>query len=306
MGVSIFATALLGWGTEITLMRGNIEGILWIPVCIGAWFYARRKYGAAGASFGVAACLKPYPILWLALMARHRRYRGALVGLLTAAAVTVGSLMYFNPNPIRGYRAISEKTNFFNDYIVSFRPMEEMMVDHSLLQTIKTIARVVRNHGLHFAKSEFWHHPNDPLAWKLYHAYLPVMGLIGVAVLWLTWNKPVLNQVFALTCVTTVLPFIAADYTLLALLIPMAFFLIYLLQDVATDRVHMPLSHMLWYLLPCAWIMGINPLWHLHGVLKCIALLALLGASLFLPLPTSVFGELSPKSKPDYSVADRV
>jgi hypothetical protein len=292
MGVAIFATALFGWATQITLMRGNIEGIVWIPICMGAWFYARRRFDTAGAAFGVACCLKPYPVLWLALMARHRKYRGAVVGLLTAMFLTLASLMYFDPNPIHGYKAMSQKTTFFEDYIVALRPMDEMAVDHSLFQTMKTIARAVRNHGVHFGRDEFRHHANDPLAWKLYHAYLPIMAVLAVVVLWKIWEKPILNQMFALACVTTVLPFIAADYTLLVLLIPMAFFLIFLLQDAATGRVSLSLSRMLSYLMPCAWIMSINPLWNLHGVLKCLSLLILLGSSVSIQLPSSLFDEI--------------
>ena len=89
---------------------------------------------------------------------------------------------------------------------------------------------------------------------------------------------PVLNQIFALACVTTVLPSVSGDYTLSLLLIPMGFFLIFLLQDVAVGRVPMSLGAMLWFLLPCAWIMAPEPLIVIHSVMKCLALLALLGA----------------------------
>jgi len=88
-------------------------------------------------------------------------------------------------------------------------------------------------------------HPNDPLAWKLYEVYLPLAVLIGVLVLWRVWNKPVLNQVFALACITMVLPFVAADYTLVLLLVPMGFFLIFLLEDVAPGKTPMSMGKIL-------------------------------------------------------------
>jgi len=291
MGVAIFATGLFGWGTEQTIMRGNIEGVMWIGVCIGAVLYARRQYSGAAVAFGISCCLKPYPVFWLALMARHRRYREVALGLLTAAAVTLASLLVIDRNPLRAYREISGKSTFFELYIVAFRPMEEMKGDHSLLQTMKTITRVIRNHGLHFRYIEYWMQPNDPLAWKLYHAYLPLAAIIGLAVLWKVWNKPVLNQFFAVACVSTVLPLIAADYTLTVILIPMGFFLIFLLEDVAGGGSPMSLGDMLWFLLPCAWIMATEPLNILHGVFKCIALLVLLGATVSIPLPSTLFGE---------------
>jgi hypothetical protein len=71
----------------------------------------------------------------------------------------------------------------------------------------------------------------------------------------------------------------------------MGFFLIFLLQDVAEGRVLMSLGNMLWFLLPCAWIMGTEQLGLLHGVFKCVAILVLLTASISVPLPSTLFEE---------------
>jgi hypothetical protein len=293
MGAAIFATGLFGWGTEQVAMRANIEGFVWIFVCVGAALYARRQYSGAGAAFGIACCLKPIPVLWLGLMARHRRYREVGIGIATAAAVTLVSLLAIDRNPLRAYRYIGAPSNFFGSYIVAFRPMDEMMGDHSLLQTMKTIARVVRNHGLHFSYQEYWMHPNDPLATKLFEACVPLSAAIGAAALWKVWNKPTLNQIFAVACVAMVLAPVAGDYTLSLILIPMGFFLIFLLEDVARGRTSISMGRVFWFLLPCAWITATEPLWVLHGVLKCIALLLLLGASAAIPLPSTIFGETS-------------
>jgi hypothetical protein len=291
MGVAIFATGLFGWATEQVAMRANIEGIVWIFVCLGAALYARRRYSRAGAAFGIACCLKPYPVFWLGLMARHRRYREVGIGIIAAAAVTLASLLAIDRNPLRAYRYISAPSNFFGSYIVAFRPMDEMMSDHSLLQTMKTLARVARNHGLNFSYQEYRMRPNDPLAMKLFEACVPLSAAIGVTVLCKVWNKPVLNQIFALACVSTVLPLVAGDYTLSLILVPMGFFLIFLLEDVAQGRTPISTGRVFWFLLPCAWITATEPLWVLHGVLKCIALLLLLGASAAVPLPSTIFGE---------------
>jgi len=291
MGAAIFATGLFGWGTLQVVMRGNIEGLMWIAICLGATFFARRQYPGAAVAFGIASCIKPYPLLWLALMARHRRYREAVLGLVSAAAVTLASLLVIDRNPLRAWHHITGKSGFFTDYVVSFRPMAEMTGDHSLFQSMKTIARVVRNRGLHFSYLESWMHPNDPLAWTLYKVYLPLAALIALVVLWRVWNKPVLNQVFALACITLVLPFVSGDYSLILLLVPMGFFLIFLLEDVAQGRTPMSMAKVLCFLLPCAWIVATEPLLTLHAVFKCLALLLLLAASISIPLPSTLFGE---------------
>jgi hypothetical protein len=113
VGAAIFGTAFFGWGTEQVIIRGNIEGLVWICVCIGAALFSRRKYRGAAMAFGVACCMKPFPVLWFALMARHRRYREVLLGLASAAAVTLASLLVIDRNPVRAYRAITGKSSFF-------------------------------------------------------------------------------------------------------------------------------------------------------------------------------------------------
>ena len=291
MGAAIFLSGFFGWGILQVVMRGNPEGLVWIAVCLGAMFFARRQYPGAAVAFGIASSIKPFPVLWFALMARHRRYREAVLGLVTAAGVTLASLLIIDRNPLRAWRQISGKNTFFTDYVVAFRPMGEMTADHSLFQSMKTIARVVRNHGLNFSNPEYGMHPNDPLAWKLYMAYLPLAALIALVVLWRVWNKPVLNQVFALACITLVLPMVSADYTLILLLVPMGFFLIFLLEDVAQGKTPMSMVKILCFLLPCAWIMATEPLLTLHAVFKCFALLLLLAASISIPLPSTLFGE---------------
>ena len=297
---AIFATALCGWGTLQVVMRGNIEGLVWIGVCSGAVLYARRNYAASATGFAMACCLKPQPVLWLALMALHRKYREAAFGLLVITLVTLVSLFLINPNPVRAWHIVYQDSSFFVNYIVSFRPMDEMKGDHSLLQSIKTIARIVRYRGMDFPWIEYMRtQPNNPLAWKLYRVGLPLSVIIGALAALKVWKMPMLNQIFALAAATTVLPMMAADYTLIVLLIPMGFFLVFLLEDVARGRVSMSLGAMLWFLLPCAWAMATEPLGVLHGVLKCAAVLTLLGASVMVPLPTTLFGDLAPHTRAD-------
>jgi hypothetical protein len=293
IGVAIFATGLFGWGTLQVVMRGNIEGLLWVAVSLGAALFARRSYRSSAVAFAIASCIKPYPMLWFALMARHRRYREVALGLVSAAALTLASLLIIDRNPLRAWRYITGRSTFFQDYIVAFRPFGEMTGDHSLFQSIKTIARVVHNHGFNFPPIESTVQSNDPLAWTLYKLYLPLAALIALVVLWRVWNKPVLNQVFALACITMVLPMVAGDYTLVLLLVPMGFFLIFLLEDVAQGKAPLSIAKILCFLLPCTWIMATEPLVTLHGVLKCIALLCLLAASIAIPLPSTLFGETS-------------
>ncbi len=293
MGATIFATSLFGWGTLQVLMRGNIEGLLWIAVSLGAALFAHRHYSASAVAFGIASCVKPYPVLWFALLARYRKFRELALGFLSAAAVTLASLLAIDRNPLRAWRSITGKDTFFSDYIVAFRPIPEMTGDHSLFQSVKTITRILHNHGFSFPPIDYTVQSNNPLAWTLYKLYLPLAAVIALFVLWRVWKKPVMNQIFALCCVTLVLPLVAGDYTLVLLLVPMGFFLIFLLQDVVPGTTPMSMGKILCFLLPCAWIMATEPMLALHGVFKCIALLVLLAASICIPLPSTLFNERS-------------
>lgn len=296
-GLAIFLTGLLGWGSLQVAMRGNLEGWDWIATCIGLWLFSRKRYTGAGAAIGVAMAIKPYPVLWLLLMARHRHWKGAAAGLLSCAATTLGSLLIVNPNPLAAYRWINSggggKSFFFTHYIVAFRPLEEMMGEHSLLQAMKSIARVVRNHGLSFGSWDYGMHPSDPTAIRLYHACLPITAVILLLVLLAVWSKPVLNQVFAIAVTSTALPLVSGDYTLTILLIPMAFFLILLMEDIPAGRARLTLRQMLWVLLPCACAISVVPLGVLHNVFRSTSLLVLLASTSVIPLPSRLLDEIA-------------
>ena len=293
MGAAIFFTGFFGWGTEMVLMRGNIEGLLWVFVCLGAALYGRRRYRGAAVAFGIACCVKPVPVLWFGLMARHRRYKELLVGLVTYGVVTLAALLAIDRNPVRAYRETQAPSGFYGNYIAAFRALNEIWGDHSLFQSVKTLSRVVSHRSFHLPAYEFSSYRlNDPYAGRLYVGYLVVATVGGLLLLWKLWDSPVLNQMFGVACASMVMPAVSGDYTLTTVLIPMGFLLIFLLQDVAAGRVPLSLGRMLWFLLPCAWIVGSEPPMMLHGVLKCMALLVLLGASMFIPLPSTVFGEV--------------
>jgi len=215
------------------------------------------------------------------------------LGLFAIAVLTIASLILINPNPLQAWHMVYGDSSFYTKYIVAFRPMHEIELDHSLLQSIKTFTRMVT-----FPPPEYGGiRPSDPLATILYRIGLFVSAALGLLVLWKTWKMPLLNQIFALTSATTVLPMIAMDYTLNVLLVSMGFFLIFLVRDVAEGRIPMTLGQMLWFLLPCAWIMATETIGVLHGVFKCAAVLTLLGASIAIPLPSTIFGELTPEWK---------
>lgn len=293
VAAAIFASALLGWGVDFTLMRGNVEGILALFVLLGAWLYARKRFTGSAIAFALACCIKPFALLWFMLFLRHRQFRAMAKGLAAGALATLASLLAFDRNPLRAWHSMHGHDTFFTNYVLTFRALTETETGHSVLESMKTIVRIILNHGINFGdKENKMSLPDLPLAHTLYHLDLAVTIPLGLYVLARVWKMPVLNQAFAIACVILLFPFVANDYTLTTLLVPMAGLLIFLLEDAATGNVRLSTGRMLWFALPCLWVDAVNPMWPLHGVLKCVALLALLAAAVSIPMPSTLFGEV--------------
>jgi hypothetical protein len=70
-------------------LQGQL-GLLLLAIFTGAWWAGRRGWwGWCGALLGLAATIKVFPILLLGLLALLRHWRGLIVGLIVAAAVTL-------------------------------------------------------------------------------------------------------------------------------------------------------------------------------------------------------------------------
>jgi len=66
VGAAIFLTGFFGWGTEMVLIRGNIEGLLWVFVCLGAALYEAALSRVGG---GIRNCVLrqtgTYFVVWV-------------------------------------------------------------------------------------------------------------------------------------------------------------------------------------------------------------------------------------------------
>ena len=291
MGAAIFATGLLAWPTAQTVMRGNIEGLLWIGYAAALGCMFRRRWMASGQVLAVAMCLKPYPALWFALLAFRKRYKVLALGAVTYAAVTVACLALLGAgNPKLGAARIQgDTTEFVQTYILALRDVEEIVGDHSLFETAKSATRVFEARGFDLPERNYRLQLTRRLGYVLLEIYVPLAGACLLGVLWKIRRMPFLNQVFSLSICLTLLPLIAGDYTMTVLYIPMAFFLLFLLRDVASGRVAFPRSRMSFLLICCAGLMVPLPMFGIWaGDLRSLVLLALLFGVLGEPMPMSI------------------
>ena len=179
--------------------------------------------------------------------------------------------------------------DFFRHFEVLTYRADQIGFEHSLFSCLKQLLRLALRGA----------HRTEELLPAL---CLPYLLLVGVALAVLYWTRlrklPVLNQLFALTACSIVLPFVSYDYTLVHMYAPWAAFLLFLSRDVARGRVAFSMRKALAFLIPCAVLFA--PLsWMLfHGAgfggqMKALALAGVVGAAASIPMPSSLFGELS-------------
>ena len=75
--------------------RGNIQGITTGFCLVGLWFFLGQKYKVAAVMIAFAAALKIYPILFMFIFLRRRKFREFFIGCGMAALLTLGALASF-------------------------------------------------------------------------------------------------------------------------------------------------------------------------------------------------------------------
>jgi len=89
-----FAFALVGFSYPVLICvdRGNIEILLALLVAGALYCFSRNRYGTGMLWLLPAICLKLYPVIFLALLARQRRMLAVTVCLAACAILTFLSL----------------------------------------------------------------------------------------------------------------------------------------------------------------------------------------------------------------------
>jgi len=286
MAAAIVGTSLLSLPTAETELRGNIEGLLWIGYAAGVGYMFSRKWGRAASVLAVASCIKPYPMFLFVALLWRRKYKQAIMGCFVFLITTVGCLCLLGKgNPIYGAARIRGNSDFFSDYIVGFRDVNEVATDHSLFQTSKSIVRIVKAGSFRLPEKNYGLQRSVRAGYILLAIYIPFAGFFLIWIVRTLRKKPFLNQIFSLSICLTLLPLIAGDYTLTILYMPMGLFLLFLLRQVSTGRVFISQTRILCVLVPCAWLMSPQPLFGIWaGDAKSVVLAFLLYIVLHTPM----------------------
>ena len=226
--------------------------------------FCTKHPNIAAVLYGIAAGMKIYPFVFLALFLARKQYRQIGIVALVAAVLNMAGLWMLCPSipvALRGIAAGFAVNRQF--YMLTTRRVETSF-DHSILGLFKRIAA-----GFHI-----W-----SVSPRLLTAYLVVMALGG---LWLYFARirklPPLNQITCLYLAATLFTPFSHDYTLIHLYVPWALLILYTADRIRTHgRIPEVTEAFLCLAIACS---SENELVFHHmgfsAQVKCLALIALL------------------------------
>ncbi len=262
------------WAWDILFERANLEIVVWVFTVAGLYAFFARRDNVAASCFGLAASLKFYPIILLALFVSAKRYRQVVLGIVVAIASTIVSLWLLCPQlgaSIRGVRAGLQ--NFNNYFVLHFHGVG---FDHSIFAGLKMAL-------LHVSI------PATPeTVAAMLRIYLPVMAVLGTSLYFkLARHLPVTNQVLFLLAAAVLIPPVSYDYTLIELYAPLVMLILFAVE-LCGKKAPGLMAAMICLAIALSPENALPiPKHPIGGQIKCLALLILVVIALRYPFPSS-------------------
>lgn len=187
------------------LQRGNIELFLWIVAALGTWAFLFEREDWAAVLWGLAAAMKLYPVILLALLLPRRKWRAFALGVTTFVGATLLSMAWIGPTMELVWRGSLRNVFGYQGYRVAQWSLHELMANHSVFGLAKLMAMVT----------------HVPLAKLTLPYYLCGAVVMGVAFFGRLWRMPVANQLLAVTTFMVMFPPVSYFYTLVHLYAPL-------------------------------------------------------------------------------------
>ena len=203
-GSFVLLSSAMSYPFYCAFERGNIETFLWLPPALGCWCLLRRQYLAAAVLFGIGGSFKLYPMFFLALFLKQRRFTECLAGIAAFLLTTLAGLRFLEPDVVDAFRHEAAGTHGFT---VRYS-IEGSVIDHSIFGSLRLLLS-----WLHLDRS------------RGLQVYLVLAGV--VMMIWFFTriiHLPLPNQITFITVASIVLPPTSFNYTLCMLYIPLALF----------------------------------------------------------------------------------
>ena len=205
-------------------LLGNMEICIFLIIAFGVLSFLMEYFYLAAALIGLAASMKIFPFVYLALFLSRRQYRQFAFGILVAVISNLFSLWLVCPSLPISYRGIQAGLLAFRKlYMLRYLPIETGF-DHSLFAVFKRFM-----YHLHAAV----HHDHlmTAVASRYLTTYLALAAVGGIALYFLRIRHlPLLNQILSLVIASVLLPPTSHDYTLLSLYLPWGLLVVYALS----------------------------------------------------------------------------
>jgi hypothetical protein len=296
---AIEITAVAGFPFWYAIDRGNLEALVWAICGAGICCFLRQRYRAAAVCIALAVCIKPFPVVFLALLLLRRRYREAILGVVVAGVLVLAGLFVIGPNPWKAYQDLKPGAAIYSSkYLETVRHPGEVRFAHSVLDGLKSAGILAKTRSLSPRRVEqqtMWIYERGrtwPAAVLLVRLYPAIAAMILVVLILSVRRAPSLNQVTMLGVAATLLPPNAGEYTLLNLYVPFGAFIVFLTREVAAGRLR--LSRQVLLLVLVDYGLLFSPLSFLRIYAGDAKLLLLIGLAIlfaYAPMPSAYFGD---------------
>ncbi len=204
---------LFSWPAELIVDGANAEVLVWVALALAMTSLATNHSYLAALLFGLAAALKLFPFVFLALFLRPRYWTQLITGIGSFLAISWLSLKGLGPTVDVAYRGIIFGLNEFKrNYMARWLPGENG-VDHSVFASIKFV--------LHYG---FHHNVDDFTGWLRVYLLFTTVG--GILLFFTVIRRtPLLNQILLLSIASIYFTAFSGDGTLIHLYYPFAMLL---------------------------------------------------------------------------------
>lgn len=192
--------------------RANIESLLIVLTVLFFFYFEKKKYGASAMILSIPCVLKIYPLIFLVLYLKHRRYKEIFfVLVLTAILILVPFAL------LKGGLAINIQ-HYLHLNVVTYDNNNSNMFSSSVFSYVKMILSAAAHKNLF--NFQYWVH-------EIYYFYIVFCFALAAFVTYFISRYDVVfwKQVFLLVLLMIMLPPVSYDYKLPYLFIPYCLFL---------------------------------------------------------------------------------
>ncbi len=225
----LFIISLISYPFLFTLDRANLESYVFLLVAGFCYFYnSANKYISllACISLSLAIAIKPFPAFFLLLLVKEKKWKNILFIIASSIIVNIASALYLKDGIWANFLGvINSQKEFISDYVVGNMGW---YYGHSILGLLKCIFSAI----LYFCASIGLLKKADII--MIVHNWprelFTVSSIISVIIiLFVTWyilfkEKEFWKIVALIVFIMLLTPLASADYRLLYIFLPMAFF----------------------------------------------------------------------------------